>query len=113
VRSSDGFVVANLYGSDQHRFLAPNGWLSVWRDPAQRGEVTTCIYLPAPGRYAAVVFHDNNASGVLEQGPLGIPKKGFGFSNNVVPIISAPSLSSVSFAVAAGDTRLRIALRYL
>jgi uncharacterized protein (DUF2141 family) len=111
VRSERGFTVANVYGADRHRFLADNGWLYVWRDPAQRGEVTMCMYLPEPGSYAVVVFHDANGNGELDMGAFG-PREGYGFSNNVRPILSAPSLNSVSFPVSEGVTRLRIRLRY-
>jgi uncharacterized protein (DUF2141 family) len=111
VRSDHGYLVANLYGSDKHRWLANKGWLDVWRDPALPGDETMCLYLPGPGRYAVVMFHDANANGVLDLGPLG-PKEGYGFSNNLRPIISAPSLASALFPVAAGDTHITIRLRY-
>jgi uncharacterized protein (DUF2141 family) len=111
VRSDHGFVVANVYGDDRRRFLADNGWLNVWRDPAQKGEVTMCLYVPEPGSYAVVVFHDANGDGVLNMGAFG-PREGYGFSNNVRPFLSAPSLRSVSFPVSEGVTRLRIRLRY-
>lgn len=111
VKSDHGFVVANVYGADKRRFLADNGWLYVWRDPAQAGDETLCMYLPEPGSYAVVVFHDANANGELDMGAFG-PREGYGFSNNVRPVLSAPSLRSVSFAVAEGVTRLHIRLRY-
>ena len=111
VRNDHGYLVANLYGSNRRRWLTDNGWLAVWRDPATPGDETMCIYVPAPGRYALVMFHDANADGDLNLGPLG-PKEGYGFSNNVKPVLSAPSLRSVSFPLAEGVTRLRIRLRY-
>src|ERR1022692_491614 len=56
VKSSRGYLVANLYGADKHRWLADNGWLNVWRDLAIPGDETMCLYLPGPGRYALVMF---------------------------------------------------------
>jgi uncharacterized protein (DUF2141 family) len=111
VRSNHGYLVANLYGADKHRWLADNGWLNVWRDPALPGDETMCLYLPGPGRYALVMFHDANADGELNVGPLG-PKEGYGFSNNLRPFFSAPSLESALFPVGAGDTHIIIRLRY-
>jgi uncharacterized protein (DUF2141 family) len=111
VHSNHGYLVANLYGSDRHRWLAENGWLNVWRDPALPGEETMCLYLPGPGRYALVMFHDANADGELNLGPFG-PKEGYGFSNNVRPFLAPPSLSSALFPVAAGDTHVTIRLHY-
>jgi uncharacterized protein (DUF2141 family) len=112
VRSDHGFVVANLYGPDKRRFLEDNGWLDVWRDPARPGSQTMCLYMPGPGYYALVMFHDANANGVLDQGPFGIPLEGLGFSNNVRPFLMAPSLRSASFYAGPGDTRLQIRLHY-
>jgi uncharacterized protein (DUF2141 family) len=35
-----------------------------------------------PGKYAFRYYHDENLSGVMETGRLGIPIEGYGFSNN-------------------------------
>jgi uncharacterized protein (DUF2141 family) len=111
VKTNHGYLVANLYGADRRRWLADNGWLSVWRDLAIPGDETMCLYLPGPGRYALVMFHDANADGELNVGAFG-PKEGYGFSNNVRPFLTAPSLASALFPVAAGDTRVTIRLHY-
>jgi uncharacterized protein (DUF2141 family) len=57
------------------------------------------------------MFHDANADGELNVGAFG-PKEGYGFSNNVRPFLTAPSLASALFPVAAGDTRVTIRLHY-
>jgi len=46
--------------------------------------------LPA-GEYAIAIFHDENLDKVCNTNFLGIPKEGYGFSNNVRPKLSAPS----------------------
>ena len=111
VRNNHGYVVANLYGAERSRWLADNGELSISREPASAGEVTLCIYLPSPGRYAVVAFHDANGNGDLDMGPLG-PKEAFGFSNNVRPFLAPPPLRSALFDAGLGVTRISIRLRY-
>jgi uncharacterized protein (DUF2141 family) len=111
VKSNRGYLVVNLYGPDRRKWLADNGWLAVWQDPAIPGDETMCFYAPGPGRYALVTYHDANANGELDVGPLG-PKEGYGFSNNVRPFLSAPSLNSVLFDVAGPETHVTIRLRY-
>jgi uncharacterized protein (DUF2141 family) len=111
VRSNHGDLVANLYGPDKRQWLADDGWLAVWRDPAIPGDETMCLYLPAPGHYALVMFQDANADRVLDLGPLG-PKEGYGFSNNVRPFLSAPPLRSALFDAGLGDTHVTIRLHY-
>jgi uncharacterized protein (DUF2141 family) len=112
VRSARGVVIDSIFGADRKRYLADDGAIFVWRDPAQRGTVSQCFYLPTAGDYAMVAFHDANSNGKLDLGLLGIPMEGYGFSNNVRPILHAPSFESVAFQAAPGDTHLRIKLHY-
>lgn len=44
-----------------------------------------------PGKYAVSVLHDANKNKDLDQNKLGIPKEGFGFSNNVTGAMGPPS----------------------
>ena len=111
VKTNHGYLVANLYGPDHHKWLTDNGWLAVWRDPAIAGDETMCLYLPAPGRYALVMFQDANGDGDLNLGPLG-PKEGYGFSNNVRPFLTAPPLSSALFYAGYPETHVAIRLHY-
>ncbi len=112
VRNARGLIVASVFGPDRSRFLSKTGALFVWRDPARPGETVQCFYLPAPGDFAVVVFHDANANGKLDLGLFGIPIEGYGFSNNFRAVLHAPSFEEVKFTAVPGDTRLRIRLRY-
>ena len=48
--------------------------------------------LPA-GEYAVALMHDENSDRICNTNLLGIPKEGYGFSNNIRPVLSAPSFS--------------------
>jgi uncharacterized protein (DUF2141 family) len=50
-----------------------------------------------PGTYALAVFHDENMNGKLDTNWLGIPKEGYGFSNDVKPLLGTPPFSAASF----------------
>ncbi|WP_232279356.1 DUF2141 domain-containing protein [Psychromonas ingrahamii] len=50
-----------------------------------------------PGKYAMAVIHDENTNGKLDTNLIGVPKEGFGFSNNAKALLSAPSFSAPSF----------------
>lgn len=65
-----------------------------------------------PGRYAAVVIHDENSNMKLDRNLFGVPKEGFGFSNNRGVVFSAPSFQSAEAAVACPATNLEIKLIY-
>src|SRR6266851_3060024 len=66
----------------------------------------------APGKYALVVFHDENGNGKFDRNWLGMPKEGYAFSNNVRPVFSPPSFKAAAFDYAGGDLWLTITMRY-
>jgi uncharacterized protein (DUF2141 family) len=43
------------------------------------------------GDYAIALMHDENADKICNMNFLGIPKEGYGFSNNIKPVLSAPA----------------------
>ena len=65
-----------------------------------------------PGTYALAVIHDENMDGKIDTNWLGIPKEGYGFSNDAKAIFSAPSFSSASFFYDGRDMNLTISLHY-
>lgn len=83
----------------------------LYQVPAKPGELSISFaHLPA-GDYAIAIYHDENGDGKLNTNALGIPKEGYGFSNNVRPKFSAPKFESAAFKV-AGATQTQINLRY-
>lgn len=62
-----------------------------------------------PGRYALRVMHDENGNGKLDSNLLGIPKEGYGASNNP-KVMRAPRFGESSFEVGEGDLGLTITL---
>ncbi|GFO57237.1 hypothetical protein GMSM_42440 [Geomonas sp. Red276] len=65
-----------------------------------------------PGKYALAVVHDENMNGKLDTTLLGIPKEGYGFSNDAKGVIGAPSFSAASFPYDGRDLELTIRLHY-
>ncbi len=51
------------------------------------------------GIYALAFFIDTDGNGKLNKNFLGIPKEQFGFSNNAMGALSAPSFEQASFTV--------------
>ena len=66
-----------------------------------------------PGTYAIALIHDADGDGDMTYSLLGLPSEGFGFSNNVVPVLSAPSFDSAAFRLGPDGQHLQIALRHL
>ena len=62
------------------------------------------------GEYAIAFFIDANGNKKLDKNFLGIPKEQFGFSNNAMGTLSAPSFEQAKFRV-AGNTVQNIKLK--
>jgi len=63
------------------------------------------------GQYALSVFHDVMETGKIRTNALGIPKDGYGFSNNATGSFGPPSFSKASFSVTTGKNQHQISLR--
>jgi len=78
------------------------------------GKKATFLFTGLPGgNYAVSILHDENGDQKMNKNTLGIPKEGYGFSNNVVGAFGPPSWSRASFAHKPGTLTLReIRTRY-
>jgi uncharacterized protein (DUF2141 family) len=65
-----------------------------------------------PGNYAVSVLHDENQNKDLDQGMLGKPKEGYGFSNNVMGVVGPPSFRKARFHIPDGKSSISITLKY-
>jgi uncharacterized protein (DUF2141 family) len=65
-----------------------------------------------PGQYAVSVLHDENGNQKMDKNFLGIPKEGWGVSNNVRPSMSAPKFADAAFQLPADGLKLHIQIGY-
>ena len=65
-----------------------------------------------PGTYALVVLHDENMNGKVDTNWIGIPKEGYGFSNDAKASFSAPSFKDASFLYDGQTLEMTISLHY-
>lgn len=112
VRSSQGTLVAVLYGDNPSEFLKKGARVARERVPARPGSVTVCLQAPRPGVYAAAVYHDENDNRRFDRSWTGLPGEGFGVSNNPQPFLRAPTHSESAFEVGPGQRVVTIDLRY-
>jgi len=64
------------------------------------------------GTYAVSVLHDKNSNGKMDKTFIGIPKEGFGVSNNPEIKYRAPSFSEAEFSVKGKKVELIVAMNY-
>ena len=78
-----------------------------------RATKATCDFADiAPGTYALAVIHDENRDGELATNLMGMPKEGYGFSNDAKGTLGAPSFEAASFAYNGERLNMTIALHY-
>lgn len=64
------------------------------------------------GRYALSVIHDENNNAKLDT-RLGIPREGFGFSNNPAILFGPPSFRAASFLIDSATPHQAINIKYM
>lgn len=74
---------------------------------------TIAIFENVPaGIYAVSVIHDSNKNGELDSNFFGMPKEGFGFSNDAMGSFGPPTFEKAKFIVSASLT-ITVKTRYL
>ncbi len=82
------------------------------KSPAQKGDVVMYLKEVPSGKYAIALFHDTNGDAILNTNFMGIPKEGYGVSNNIRNKFSAPKFQQASFIHGEGQTTLTISINY-
>jgi len=65
-----------------------------------------------PGFYAVSVFHDENMNQKLDKNFVGVPKEGYGASNNPRRKMGPPSFEETKFQLSGTEQSLEIKLMY-
>ena len=95
---------------DEARFLGPDCAYAA-AVAARRGRVVVTVANVPPGRYAAVVYHDENSNGDLDVNALGMPKEAYGFSNDPPMLMGPPLFKDAAFDVKDKDVALTVRLK--
>lgn len=114
LKSSEGNLFVRAYPARSSDWLESKRYVMRVDAAPQKGSMTVCVPLPAPGDYAIAVQHDVNGNRKTD-----ISVDGAGMSNNpgikkilgLVP--QAPPLAKVRFTAGPGVTRMAISMQYL
>ena len=112
IKNDNGDILIGLYSNSQNYPRKVSDGRIV--KASKEGVIVSFLDLK-PGPYAISVMHDENCNKDMDQNKIGIPKEGFGFSNNARISLGPPSFDKVKFDIQPGtkDTRISIDLRYL
>jgi len=123
VASSSGTLMIGLYDSEDHfRSAISNAAnIGLLNDRSRlvgiamravAGTQSSVFTNLEPGRYAVIVFHDENDNGKLDENAWGVPTEGYGFSNNAEGFLSAPSFKDAGVLLDSPDRAIAITLKY-
>ena len=108
--SAEGFTNA-VADSATKSALIPEKWRIVGASlRAKAGSQSITFRNLPPGRYAIVVFHDENDNGLLDANVLGVPVEGYGFSNDARGFLGAPSFDAAAIACQNADERINASI---
>ena len=108
VRDTSGTIMVALF-DNAATFLKKPALGRVTK--AHVGQAQVVFENVAPGEYAASIIHDANGNETLDTNFFGIPREGFGFSNNVMGTFGPPSFDKAKFVV-SGSVVIRIKAKY-
>jgi uncharacterized protein (DUF2141 family) len=123
IRSARGTLLIGLYDNPEsfERAIEASGEEGFLNDPDRFGaaalranaamESAVVFSNLEPGRYAVIVFHDENGNAKLDNNLLGIPTEPYGFSNDAEGFLGPPSFDNAAMVLGDGDRAIRIALR--
>ena len=112
MRSTKGNVAITIYPDEPSHFLDGAYKLARQQVPVTLPVTRACFVVAAPAYYAVALFHDENNNGHFDTTLLGLPAKGYGFSNNPTLYFGPPDLSRVRFATHPGDNPVAIQMKY-
>jgi uncharacterized protein (DUF2141 family) len=109
--SAEGFNVA-IKQSTEAGLLNDKSRLVGAAIRASGGAQSTVFTQLRPGRYAVIVFHDENDNGRLDETSWGVPTEGYGFSNDAQGLLAAPSFDAAAVTLDGADKDIAISLIY-
>jgi uncharacterized protein (DUF2141 family) len=101
------FTAADGFPTDRTKSV---NWQAKDPIPAD-GPVTFTCTLP-PGKYAASVLHDENRNGDMDRGAFGIPKEGYGVTNNPKPKLRQATFDEATFDLPPEGKAVTISVQY-
>ena len=109
VKSDVGTLRLAVYNSED-QFMKNE--IAATEVKAVNGQAVAVFKNLGTGTYAISVMHDANDNKELDSNFMGVPKEGFGFSNDAMGMFGPPDFKKASF-VHAGMNDVVISLRYM
>jgi len=110
IGEAGGNLRASLY-REPESFRKEDRAVQVVSIPATKGSAQIVFDALPPGRYAVMVYHDENGDGKLNLRFGMFPIEGYGLSNNP-KVMGPPKFADSAFEVGEQETSVNITLNY-
>lgn len=98
IETFKGELIIGVFNTDE-TFLKNGEAIKLYSIAADSAEENIVIKDLPKGEYAISLYHDENSDNICNLNFMGIPKEGYGFSNNIKPKFSAPSFKDCKFSL--------------
>lgn len=109
VKDTTGLIMVALFNRGEEFLKKPTIGRMV---KAEDGQAVAVFDGQPAGEYAASIIHDANRNRKLDTNILGLPREGFGFSNDAMGTFGPPSFDKAKFSVAKSIS-IRIRVKYM
>jgi uncharacterized protein (DUF2141 family) len=108
IKGQKGDIMVGIFDSDKDFLKKP---IDARTTKASGDSITVVFENVKPGKYAVSVIHDANKNKDLDKNKMGIPKEGFGFSNNVIGAMGPPAFERAQFELSPDQKDLDIGIK--
>lgn len=109
IKNDKGVLVVGLFDSERSFTKHP---MKALTPKAETGTIQVVFHNVKAGDYAISIFHDANENSVLDMNFIGIPREGFGFSNDAMGAFGPPSFHKAMFSCPASAV-VSVTMKYL
>ncbi len=97
IEKVQGNIKIGIFNSETN-FLKEGFAIKNYYIKVEKNTATITISDLPKGEYAVSMYHDENSDNICNRNLVGIPKEAYGFSNNVKPVLSAPTFNECKFS---------------
>lgn len=96
IKNTKGVIEVGLF-NNAARYAQVGGTCRKIRKSVNGKELVCTFYDLPEARYGVCIYHDENSNNRCDKNFFGIPTEAYAFSNNVRPVLSAPTFGECSF----------------
>ena len=114
LQEGDGQVIVSIYEDESQFPYTPEKIYKIDKSEVKNKTITYQIKnLRLAHKYAIVLLDDENMNEDMDYNMVGIPKEGYGFSNNAKPkFLTPPTFEDCSFALNQSENLISIKMKY-